>query len=468
MYAAVHGATRLAQELLVHGVDLDALSNQHSALCMAVVNCYADVVNVLLEEYQARGRLREALDHLCLDEYGRPSSLLQHLTTSLHHDPAAQLSTMRVLVSRWGVDIRAVRTSTPRSYLALHESAAKGILPLVKYFIEECGLSVDEPTPGGCHTPLTFACGLMLVSEELLVPVVKYLLETGADATLPTGKGHTAEEIAVLMRQKEIHKLLVSHRRIKQAHRRREGKAAKEVAVDAESFAAKQREADAAAQALLAELDAAEAPSGQKKGKKGKGGSGGKLKKSGGTRQGSHQGEKNKERDEEKEGGTGKENKEGKVDGSRKDGEWTQHDGHEQHGRQQTKEADEAIIAGGAAATHGMSLAEGEGGNSGEPKSSATSAAFALTEDDIFEAAPDEYKCPLEMCLMTEDPVLASDGFMYSKKGLEGWIAHCAAKGLPLTSPKTGEVMDAAFMANKTYRTLVRDWIEKHKAAAQK
>ena len=69
---------------------------------------------------------------------------------------------------------------------------------------------------------------------------------------------------------------------------------------------------------------------------------------------------------------------------------------------------------------------------------------------------------------MTEDTVLASDGFMYSKKGLERWIARCEAKGLPLTSPKTGEFMDAAFMVNKTYRTLVQDWVEKHKMAAQK
>jgi len=67
---------------------------------------------------------------------------------------------------------------------------------------------------------------------------------------------------------------------------------------------------------------------------------------------------------------------------------------------------------------------------------------------------------------MTEDPVVASDGFMYSQKGLERWIAHCAAKDLPLTSPKTGEAMDAAFMVNKTYRTLVRDWVEKQKVAA--
>ena len=112
-----------------------------------------------------------------------------------------------------------------------------------------------------------------------------------------------------------------------------------------------------------------------------------------------------------------------------------------------------------------MTLAEGKDDGAGKFKlePSATSATHALMDDDLWDAAPDEYKCPLEICLLTVDPVLASDGFMYSKKGLEGWIAHCATKGLPMTSPKTGEVMDAAFMLYKTFRTLVRDWVEGQK-----
>lgn len=89
-------------------------------------------------------------------------------------------------------------------------------------------------------------------------------------------------------------------------------------------------------------------------------------------------------------------------------------------------------------------------------------------DDDWQEDAPDGYICPLEMCLMTEAPVLASDGFVYSKKGLERWIAHCAAKGLPLTLPKTGEAMDAAFMLKMTHRTLVREWVEKRKEMGMK
>jgi len=105
-----------------------------------------------------------------------------------------------------------------------------------------------------------------------------------------------------------------------------------------------------------------------------------------------------------------------------------------------------------------VTLAEGKGKDGAELKQLVTiSAALVLTEDDLWEVAPDEYKCPLEMCLMTEDPVVASDGFMNSKKGLERWIAHSEA-----------EVTDAAFMISKTYRTLVRDWMEGQKVSSMK
>ena len=60
------------------------------------------------------------------------------------------------------------------------------------------------------------------------------------------------------------------------------------------------------------------------------------------------------------------------------------------------------------------------------------------------------------------------DVFVYSKTGLERWISHCATKGLPLTSPKTGEAMDAAFMLNMTHRKLVREWVEGRKVSAEK
>jgi hypothetical protein len=78
--------------------------------------------------------------------------------------------------------------------------------------------------------------------------------------------------------------------------------------------------------------------------------------------------------------------------------------------------------------------------------------------DFLFDGAPDSLKCSVAFCLMTE-AVLAMDEFSYQKSSLEGHIAHCAAKGLPLTSPLTGEPMGGIFIPNQNLRTLVKDYI---------
>jgi hypothetical protein len=80
--------------------------------------------------------------------------------------------------------------------------------------------------------------------------------------------------------------------------------------------------------------------------------------------------------------------------------------------------------------------------------------------------APSEFVCPIEFRLMVDDPVLASDGYTYSRAGLEKWISQRKVEGRPLTSPLTGEVMDAAFHENKTHRVMVRRWVEEAAAAA--
>ena len=55
---------------------------------------------------------------------------------------------------------------------------------MVRYFIEECGLSVDELTPDGLHTPLSFICTASKTEEEeRMLPVVRYLLAQGANIT---------------------------------------------------------------------------------------------------------------------------------------------------------------------------------------------------------------------------------------------------------------------------------------------
>ena len=170
----------------------------------------------------------------------------------------------------------------------------------MEYFIEQCGLSVDVLAPEGHYTPLTYACCFSRVDDEmLLVQVVKYLLDNGADATSQTAEGRVAEKIAITSKLGEVYNLLVKHRRAQQAYRARKKSATTEV-VDAASFAAKQREAEEAAQALLAELDAEETYTDTKRSKKGKGGNGGEKKKDG---DGNKQGPAEAERKEKKEEG---------------------------------------------------------------------------------------------------------------------------------------------------------------------
>ena len=61
---------------------------------------------------------------------------------------------------------------------------------------------------------------------------------------------------------------------------------------------------------------------------------------------------------------------------------------------------------------------------------------------------------------MTE-AVLAMDGFSYQKSSLDEHIAHCTAKGQPLTLPLTGEpLVSGMYMPNHNLRTMVKDYIE--------
>lgn len=118
-------------------------------------------------------------------------------------------------------------------------------------------------------------------------------------------------------------------------------------------------------------------------------------------------------------------------------------------------------------AIRGMTLAEGLGKkDEDQGKPSSISKGQAALEGDLLTTAPEDYICPLEGCLMTEAPVLASDGFVYSKVGLERWISNCAAKGVPLTSPKMGQVMDAGFMLNPPEASA--GVVEGRKASAEK
>jgi len=77
----------------------------------------------------------------------------------------------------------------------------------------------------------------------------------------------------------------------------------------------------------------------------------------------------------------------------------------------------------------------------------------------FFDGAPDGLRCSVGFCLMTE-AVVAMDGFSYQMSSLDEHIAHCAAKGQPLTSPLTREPMDGMYLPNQSFRTFVKEYID--------
>lgn len=83
-------------------------------------------------------------------------------------------------------------------------------------------------------------------------------------------------------------------------------------------------------------------------------------------------------------------------------------------------------------------------------------------EEYAVDKAQSEFICSISHCLFC-DPYVASDGFTYEKKTIEEWVATCANRDLPLTSPTTGDVMEPGMLPNRTLRILCREFLERMK-----
>lgn len=325
----------------------------HTTLCTAAMEGDLANLNLLLGMYKYWGLLTEALMRPCdtckrFEGNVRPFPLLYH---------AKNVATARLLMT-WLSDSVGPSVDYHGSPGPVHRAAASGDLSLLKFFTEECGLSIDGPDEGkcACCTPLASACKSMRSTPE----VVRYLLDNGADAVmrgLPRGC-RSPTDIALAYGNKNLHRLMLRF---------------------------ESERTEEATRNLMFQLDAIEEVRNNKASKKNK---------------------KKKPLEDANDGGF--------LDLDR------------------TSEVPLAL-------------------------ENAVSCEVSTTGDGD---APQEFVCPIELTLMVDDPVLASDGFTYSRAGLEKWISRCKAAGLPLTSPLTGEVMDAAFYENKTHRVMVRRWVE--------
>jgi hypothetical protein len=77
--------------------------------------------------------------------------------------------------------------------------------------------------------------------------------------------------------------------------------------------------------------------------------------------------------------------------------------------------------------------------------------------------APEEFVCPLTHELLI-DPVVAAC-HSYQRKAFEEWVAQCRAKGLQLTSPKTGARMESHMVINRLLKHQVKEYIEARREA---
>jgi TPR repeat protein len=76
-----------------------------------------------------------------------------------------------------------------------------------------------------------------------------------------------------------------------------------------------------------------------------------------------------------------------------------------------------------------------------------------------LEAIADELVCPITHELPV-DPVIAQDGRVYDRRAIAEWVASCHARGLPLTSPVTREVMGSALLPARHALHVVRRVVE--------
>jgi ankyrin repeat protein len=86
----------------------------------------------------------------------------------------------------------------------LTNAAASGHVLIVKYLIEEYGMSINEQTKPKGWTPLIAAS----LSYNSRTEMVKYLLSKGADKSIRDNEGMTAIDYASQTSQKQIKKLL--------------------------------------------------------------------------------------------------------------------------------------------------------------------------------------------------------------------------------------------------------------------
>ena len=77
-------------------------------------------------------------------------------------------------------------------------------------------------------------------------------------------------------------------------------------------------------------------------------------------------------------------------------------------------------------------------------------------EELLCEHAPDDFKCPISLELMTDPVTLVGDGMTYERASIERWLAAGNT-----TSPVTNaELESLAYVPSQVIKNLIRRWRE--------
>jgi ankyrin repeat protein len=204
--AAIRGNTAMAEALLSHGADVNALE-------YATIGGHLDMVKLLLE--RGANDAVAALKHVRSRDRKQIFDLLVHSGTPTHgtlHDPfesavlEAALRCGQLEHLRWFMDADISVSFTPTMLTSTLEAVARNGRLLVAQFLVSRGADVNAPATA--HPWLT---SLESAVEQRQVHLVEFLLCSGADVNGPAGSMGQVISRAADTNNMEIVRLLLKH-----------------------------------------------------------------------------------------------------------------------------------------------------------------------------------------------------------------------------------------------------------------
>jgi hypothetical protein len=306
----------------------------------------------------------------------------------------------------------------------------------MKFYVERCGLGVDDAGQGNCATPLVYACTNPDSTDAQLLPVVNYLLSKGASTRVDGCR--SPWKLALENGKGRVHDFILERHRKHQKPLRIASNPASN-GFDADEVAG---------------------TGGRRKTKKS-----GKKKRKPRWRKtepvsevmGPETEEAYRRREYEEAMQEMKETYKKEIEGDY---------GLAEDNLVEEEEEDESGEI--AAGLGGLALDvsdDNDNDNDNDDDDDVPDLVDDFVDESVAEevpvkrVVPSEYMCPISFHIMTS-PVIAMDGHSYEQSAIEEWVSTCIRKKLPVTSPFTSMPMTNTLIPNLTLRNLIRSFCD--------